>query len=154
MSAPRAQALLRRGFFFSRFRLFGGDKSPTSKTKTRIRPLFRHAQHIKIDVLGDLNAQYTCLRCLISRGITLLTRLRGGRNPENRGIGGRDLIRSTIAIRMPSAWMRDCPTPRKFRPCLDNFFFFPARLAKKSYNFCLLSDSDTISFIAIFQELR
>lgn len=77
LSAPRAQALLRRGFFFSRFRLFGGDKSPTSKTKTRIRPLFRHAQHIKIDVLGDLNAQYTCLRCLNAREITLWTRLRG-----------------------------------------------------------------------------
>ena len=74
---PRTQALLRRGFFFSRFRLFGGDKSPTSKTKTRIRPLFRHAQHIKIDVLGDLNAQYTCLRCRAARGITLSRRLRG-----------------------------------------------------------------------------
>ena len=77
---PRTQALLRRGFFFvlfSRFRFFSGDKSPASKTKTRIRPLFRHAQHIKIDVLGDLNAQYTCLRCRDAHEITLWTRLRG-----------------------------------------------------------------------------
>lgn len=81
LSAPRTQALLRRGFFFSRFRLFGGDKSPTSKTKTRIRPLFRHAltpQNLRFwRVRGNLNAQYTCLRCLNAHEITLWTRLRG-----------------------------------------------------------------------------
>ena len=65
------------GLFFRVLDFFGVYIYTPAKTKTRIRPLFRHPQHIKIDVLGDLNAQYTCLRCRAARGITLLTRLRG-----------------------------------------------------------------------------